>query len=543
MRISRCIWICFSMVCALHHVGFAQSTPAGTQIPIQATANYLDANNNSYSAVSNTVTLTVAQVAGVEVTLAVRDATLNPGTSYNFPVTVKNTGNGDDYYQLSTDNPPAGWSVAFVKDTNGNGQRDANENTTITRTPQLQMGAKYKFFVVVTAPANPVPGSSVQTLPFRVTSNFDTQKFALNSVFADVVNPFTPLWTAEIPGGIPGDVTVAGGKVFVGSATGQLYAYAVTGQDAGTQVWDPPINLGAGMTGRISARGSTLFVPTADGRVQVVDMNSGTVQGTRTVASGVSIVASPVMQNGILFVPAQDGRIRAFGANGMLIAVSNQWGSQFSSTPSAPGTTHLWAGTGDGFVVCFRSSDLQGVWSEMVSPGQPVTSSPWIDLATNTLFIGGQNGLFYAMNATPDPSVQHVRWMYDAGSAIVGSPFFDWVAKVVYFGTEDGKIHAVNAADGTAKSGYPIQPRDAGRFLGMPIVVRKSGSNKPYIYIGSDKGKFYAINADNPQEFYLYDGSTNGESFVRSPSISGLSASDVVVAVSANGKVLAFPLK
>lgn len=531
------------MVCALHHVGFAQSTPAGTQIPIQATANYLDANNNSYSAVSNTITLTVAQVAGVEVMLAVQNATLNPGSSYNFPVTVKNTGNGDDYYQLSTDNPPAGWSVAFVEDTNGNGQRDANENTTITRTPQIQMGGQYKFFVVVTAPPNPVTGSSVQTLPFRVTSNFDTQKYALNSVSADVVNPFTPLWTVEVPGGIPGDVTVAGGKAFVGSATGQLYAYAVSGQTAGTQVWDAPINLGAGMTGRISAQGSTLFVPTADGRVQVVDMNSGTVQGTRTVASGVSIVASPVVQNGILFVPAQDGRIRAFDANGMLLAESDQWGSEFASTPSAPGSTHLWAGTGDGFVVCFRSSDLQGVWSEMVSPGQPVTSSPWIDLATNTLFIGGQNGLFYAMNATPDPSVPHVRWMYDAGSAIVGSPFFDWVAKVVYFGTEDGKIHAVNAADGTAKSGYPIQPRDAGRFLGMPIVVRKRGNNTPYIYIGSDNGKFYAINADNPQEFYLYDGSNNGESFVRSPSISGLSESDVVVAVSANGKVLAFPLK
>ena len=196
-----------------------------------------------------------------------------------------------------------------------------------------------------------------------------------------------------------------------------------------------------------------------------------------------------------------------------------------------------------GVQTCALPIYLQGEWAEIVSPGQPVTSSPWIDLATNTLFIGGQNGLFYAMNATPDPTVPHVRWMYDAGAAIVGSPFFDWVAKVVYFGTVDGKIHAVHAADGTAKSGYPIQPRDAGKFLGMPIVVRKSGSNTPYIYIGGDNGKFYAINADNPQEFYLYDGSNNGESFVRSPSISGLSADDVIVAASTNGKVLAFPLK
>ena len=543
MRTHYRVWLSLAIVCALNIAAFAQMTPAGTQIQLQATATYTDSNGNTYTSVSNTVTLTVAQVADVQVTLAVQNATLNPGSSYNFPVTVKNTGNGDDFYQLSAGTLPARWSVIFVEDTNGNGQRDSNENTTISRTPTLRMGEEYKMFVTVTAPPDPVTGSSVQELPFRVTSNFDNQKVALNSVSADVVNPFSPLWTASVPGGVQGDVTITGGKAIIGSASGQLYTYWVKGQSAGTTAWDTPVNVGAAMSGRVSARGSTLFVPTADGRVQLVDLNSGTVQGTRTVASGVSIAASPVMQNGILFVPAQDGRIRAFDANGTLLAVSNQWGSQFSSTPSAPGTTHLWAGTGDGFVVCFRSSDLQGVWAEMVSPGQPVTSSPWIDLATNTLFIGGQNGLFYAMNATPDPTVPHVRWMYDAGAPIVGSPFFDWVAKVVYFGTTDGKIHAVHADTGTARSGYPIQPRDAGRFLGMPIVVRKSGSNTPYIYIGSDNGKFYAINADNPQEFYLYDGSNDGESFMRSPSISGLSADDVIVAASANGKVLAFPLK
>ena len=543
MRTYRCMWLVAAIACTLNITGFAQMTPAGTQIPLQALATYIDSGGNSYNAVSNTVTLTVAQVAGVEVTLAVREATLNPGSSYHFPVTVKNAGNGDDYYRLNTDPLPSGWTAVFIEDTNGNGQRDANENLVITRTPTLRMNDEYKLFVTVTAPPDPVTGSMVQQVPFRVTSNFDSQRFALNSVAADVVNPFSPLWTASVPGGVSGDVTVTGGKAVVGSSTGQLYAYWVNGQSAGATAWETPVSLGAAMSGRVSAHSGVLYVPTADGRVHLVDPNSGAVQGTRTVASGVSIEASPVVQNGILFVPAQDGRIRAFDANGMLVAVSSQWGSQFSSTPSAPGSTHLWAGTGDGFVVCFRSSDLQGMWEEMVSPGEPITSSPWIDIRTNTLFIGGQNGLFFAMNATPDPTVPHVRWMINAGAPIVGSPFFDWVAEVVYFGTTDGKIHAVHASDGTSKSGYPIQPRDAGRFLGMPIVVRKQGSNTPYIYIGSDNGKFYAINADNPQEFYLYDGSNNGESFVRSPSISGLSAEDVVVAASANGKVLAFPLR
>jgi outer membrane protein assembly factor BamB len=315
----------------------------------------------------------------------------------------------------------------------------------------------------------------------------------------------------------------------------------VNGQNAGTTAWET--RLGAAMPGRVAARASVLYVPTADGRVLLVDSNSGTVQRNGTVASGFRIEASPVVQNGILFVPANDGRIYSYDANGLRLAVSNPWGNQFSSTPSAPGTTHLWVGTGNGFVVCLRSVDLRHEWAEPISPGLPVTSSPWIDIRTNTLFIGAQNGLFWAMHATPNPMTSHLKWSYDARAPIVGSPFFDSVAQVVYFGTTDGKIHAVHAATGMAKTGYPIRPPDAGRFLGMPIVVRKQGSNTPYIYIGSDNGKFYAINADAPDEFHLYDGSNNGESFVRSPSISGLSADDVVVAASQNGKVLAFPLK
>lgn len=540
MRSNRRLWLLIVLIWCTANA-YAQLTPAGTQIPLQATATYTDANGNSYTAVSNTVTLTVAQVAGVEVTLLVTEASINPGGSYHFPITVKNTGNGTDTYLLSAGEVPAGWSLVFVEDTNGNGQWESNENTVRTRTPDLNMGAEYKMFVRVTAPANALPGSPVQQLSFSVTSNFDRQQVASRVVSAEVLNLFSPLWTVSVPGGVPGDVTVADGRALVGSGAGQLYAYWTKGKNAGSEAWN--LALRSPMTGRVSAWGSTLYVPTGDGRVQLVDLNSGTVQKTITVASGVSIQASPVVQNGVLFVPAQDGRLRAFDANGMLLATSNRWGDVFSSTPSAPGTAYLWAGTGDGHVVCFRSDNLQGVWAHPVSPGTPVTSSPWIDVATNTLFIGGQNGWFFTMNATPDPTAQHVRWVYPAGAAIVGSPFYDWVAGYVYFGTVDGKVHALRAQDGQVKSGYPFQPRHAGKFLGMPIVLRKAGSNTPYLYIGSDNGMFYAINADNPQEFYVYDGRNAGESFVRSPSVSGVEVDDVVVAASTNGKVLAFPLK
>jgi outer membrane protein assembly factor BamB len=541
MKTHRCVWLAAAIVCAWNITAFAQQTPAGTQIRLRALATYLDANNNSYSAISNEQILTVGQVAGIELTMPINSAVISPGSAFSFPVTLKNTGNGTDRFRFHFGTVPPGWSITLIEDTNRDGRRDAGETTVIgDQTKSLQMNEEYHLLVKVTAP-NSASGGQTYQIPLRVSSVFDTATSQERNLMASVQNTLEARWMVQVPGGVSGDVTITGGKAIIGSNTGQLYAYWVNGQNAGTTAWET--RLGAAMPGRVAARASVLYVPTADGRVLLVDSNSGTVQRNGTVASGFRIEASPVVQNGILFVPANNGRIYSYDANGLLLAVSDQWGNQFSSTPSAPGTTHLWVGTGDGYVVCLRSADLRHEWEEPISPGSPVTSSPWIDIRTNTLFIGAQNGLFWAMHATPNPMTSHLKWSYNARAPIVGSPFFDSVAQVVYFGTTDGKIHAVHAVNGTAKTGYPIRPPDAGRFLGMPIVVRKQGSNTPYIYIGSDNGKFYAINADAPDEFHLYDGSNNGESFVRSPSISGLSADDVVVAASQNGKVLAFPLK
>src|SRR6266699_614264 len=72
-------------------------TPGGTTISNQASATYSD-GTNSYSTVSNTVTVTVSNVSGLAIT---PDAGSNPtivagqtGVIYNF--TVTNTGNFSD---------------------------------------------------------------------------------------------------------------------------------------------------------------------------------------------------------------------------------------------------------------------------------------------------------------------------------------------------------------------------------------------------------------------------------------------------------------
>src|SRR5712691_8697634 len=90
------VLVAVAIACALSASAVAQ-TPGGTVISNQASASYSD-GTNSYSTVSNTVTVTVSNVSGLAIT---PDAGSNPtvvagqtGVLYNF--TVTNTGNFTD---------------------------------------------------------------------------------------------------------------------------------------------------------------------------------------------------------------------------------------------------------------------------------------------------------------------------------------------------------------------------------------------------------------------------------------------------------------
>lgn len=75
--------------------GFAQQTPGGTQIQNQAEASYSDGSGNNFSTVSNTVTVTVANVTGLTITPDSGSLpSVVPGQSdVDFSFTVTNTSN------------------------------------------------------------------------------------------------------------------------------------------------------------------------------------------------------------------------------------------------------------------------------------------------------------------------------------------------------------------------------------------------------------------------------------------------------------------
>ena len=84
----------------------AALTPVDTVIKNQAYVDYKDANGNAMERVlSNEVSTTVSQIAGVDVDPAEFSRDGKQGTTVEFASTITNTGNGADTFALAANNP------------------------------------------------------------------------------------------------------------------------------------------------------------------------------------------------------------------------------------------------------------------------------------------------------------------------------------------------------------------------------------------------------------------------------------------------------
>ena len=146
-------------------------TPAGTPIKNRAWLEYSDANGNPLPGKwSNYVTTIVSQVAGVDVAPDSSQRTGNAATDVLFPVSITNTGNGDDYYDITTVNS-SGWTVTVYPDGDCSGAADST--TPISSTPALSQGDTYCVVLAVSIPPGASEADQSQTT-LTATSSFDS---------------------------------------------------------------------------------------------------------------------------------------------------------------------------------------------------------------------------------------------------------------------------------------------------------------------------------------------------------------------------------
>ena len=233
---------------------------AGTSIGNQASASYVDQANVTQNVTSNIVTTIVQQVAALTLTSDLAK-TVTAGSQVSYPLTLTNTGNGTDTYNLTQTNSGTFvfGSVTFYADANGDGVAD--NTAAITSTTALASGAVFRFVAVGNVPTTATSGQ-VDTMLVRAASVFTP------ATLATVTDTTTITNNAVI--NVNKSMSATSGAAGSGPYTVTLN-YSNTGNNAATGVTLTDA-LPAGMTyavasGRWSVTGATVLTD-ATGAVQ-----------------------------------------------------------------------------------------------------------------------------------------------------------------------------------------------------------------------------------------------------------------------------------
>ncbi len=150
----------------------AAAPAAGTAIGNQASATYTDASSTPRTVTSNVVTAIVQQVASLTLAQSA-SRTVSVGSQVSYPVTLTNSGNGVDTFNLGFTQSGAFsfTSVVFYADANGDGVAD--NTTPITASSALAMGEVFRFVAVGTVP-NTAASGNANSLVITATSSFNT---------------------------------------------------------------------------------------------------------------------------------------------------------------------------------------------------------------------------------------------------------------------------------------------------------------------------------------------------------------------------------
>lgn len=143
----------------------AQSpTPEGTTITNTASATWTDANGNTYSPATASVSVLVGFKAGPDVQSPVSVSSPSPSTANELPFTIVNTGNGIDSVTASA-TAAAGVTITGYKIGSTTYPTLAALNAALATTPISAAGS-----VTVTVVYTVAPGQGGQTIPVSLTA-------------------------------------------------------------------------------------------------------------------------------------------------------------------------------------------------------------------------------------------------------------------------------------------------------------------------------------------------------------------------------------
>ena len=193
--------VALAFMVGMTQVAEAAGTPAGTTITTRASATFKTQSGTDYSTVySGYVTVTVAQVAALNVASTPQNQTAHDGTTAYYPLTITNSGNGSDAFALSKVSSQ-GFATTYYHDVNGNGAYDGGD-VVIASIPSIAADGEYKIIVGVAVPKDPTLHNSTDITDVTVTSSFSTSHLPLKTAVARLQTNIQTTYFSNISTGL-----------------------------------------------------------------------------------------------------------------------------------------------------------------------------------------------------------------------------------------------------------------------------------------------------------------------------------------------------
>ncbi len=330
----------------------------------------------------------------------------------------------------------------------------------------------------------------------------------------DDLGPVPPLklkWTFDTGGPVYSSPVVSGGKLFVGSYDGSLYA--IDGS-SGEKLWS--FETGGEILSTPAVSGGTVFFGSKDGNFYALNSSDGTLKWK--FETGKSVLNSPVVGKGLVFFGSSDNYFYALDIN----TGKRRWRKRFEDYEKYSGIFSSPAFKGDNLYIAGKNMrifalDYEGgaqIWSKFLNTA--IYSSPAI--TDEVVYVVAYDRIFYALNINSGQIVFRKRlksWPY-ASPVVSGSN--------IYMGLRNGDLAVVST--------YKRRPVKTLVTLPAGISSTPAISGDGYIFVGCDDGYLYAI-SETGEIAWKYQ---TGAGIHSSPAISD----GTVFVGSRDGKVYAF---
>ena len=224
------------------------------------------------------------------------------------------------------------------------------------------------------------------------------------------------------------------------------------------------------------------------------------------ISKAMSIYGTPAVANGLVYVGDYNGNVYAFDAT---VSGETSWKYKFETggaivgSPVVAGDT-VYIGSTDGKLYALPLDLREPKWTFPTK--DKIWSTPVVE--GNVVYIGSSDHNLYAIDAESGKGI----WKLETEGAIASTPLVD--NGTVYIGSFDSKFYAVDVATEEEKlaaaareegAPIPIRPakwvfEEAGNWFWTQALAYNGE-----IWVGCLDHKVYAVNAENPDVFWVYD--------------------------------------